>query len=73
MYIFISYSLFNLYFDFDFSGFISKVYDFLKPGGQVGMLVPFSKAYGIPHQLLSQEKWAQYAEKKELTVSATFT
>ncbi|OXA65229.1 uncharacterized protein LOC110860133 [Folsomia candida] len=56
----------------DYRGFISKVYDFLKPGGQVGMLVPFSKAYGIPHQLLSQEKWAQYAEKKELTNHSSF-
>jgi ubiquinone/menaquinone biosynthesis C-methylase UbiE len=56
----------------DYRSFINKVYDFLRPGGQVGMLVPFSKAYGIPCQLLTQEKWAQYSHKNELMHRSTF-
>jgi len=55
-----------------FSSFIRKVFDFLRPHGQMGALVPFSKAYGITEQLLTNPKWSQYAEKDELENKSTF-
>ncbi len=30
------------------------------------MLVPFSKAYGIPYQLLAEEKWKQFVKNEKV-------
>lgn len=56
----------------DYRSFFSKVFDFLRPSGQLGVLAPFSQVYGITENLLSQDKWAQYAEKSEVNNKSTF-